>query len=69
MESTQRKIKLRDRENKAVCDVLILHLWTSYPSSTTGHYRHMNQCTSFAVAFGGSDGGSGGLVSRLFSSI
>lgn len=57
------RTKLRDRKSEAVCDVLILCLWTGYPS------RHTNQCISFAVVFGGGDGGSGGLVGRLFSSI
>lgn len=54
------------RQSEAVCDVLILRLWTSYPSSTARLYGHMNQYISFAVVFG--DGGGGGsLVGYILS--
>lgn len=54
-----------EREREAVSDVLILHLWTGYPSPTTGLCGRMNRRICFAVVFGGGDG-DGGLVGRLF---
>lgn len=65
MEPPETKTKLREREREAVSDVLILHLWTGYPSPTTGLCGRMNRRICFAVVFGGGDG-DGGLVGRLF---